>query len=76
MKLEQSNVRINGGIGQIILSLPQTVGIDAVVYKECGGSAVYVCVCPVISVPIVRFRIVCKVDFMNTKLHTQLHTSP
>lgn len=34
-----------GGLEQIILSLPQTVGIDAVVYKECGGSAVYVCVC-------------------------------
>ena len=73
---------LTGGLEQIILTLLQTVRIHVVVYKECDGSAVYVCVCvhmrvcTVISVQIVRFRIVCKVDFMNTKLHTQSHISP
>ena len=41
---------LTGGLEQIILSLPQTVGIDVVVYKECDGSAVCVCVCVCICV--------------------------
>lgn len=63
------------GVGADNLSLPQTVRVDAVVYKDCGGSAV--CVCAQQSqVQIVRFRELYKVDFMNTKLQTQPHICP
>ena len=66
---------INEGVGADNLSLPQTVRVDAVVYKDCGGSAVSVCA-QRSQVQIVRFRELCKVDFMNTKLQTQPHICP